>query len=116
MSRALVFPGQGSQAVGMGRELADAFPVARHTFEEVDEALKQKLSKLMREGPEQDITLTENAQPALMAVSVATVRVLEAASGKPFGALAGFVAGHSLGEYSALRLPGRLTSPMRRGC
>lgn len=108
MSRALVFPGQGSQAVGMGSELADAFPAARHVFEEVDEALKQKLSKLMREGPESDITLTENAQPALMAVSVATVRVLEELSGRKLSALGAYVAGHSLGEYSALAAAGAL--------
>jgi [acyl-carrier-protein] S-malonyltransferase len=102
MSKAFVFPGQGSQAVGMGRELADAFVVARQTFEEVDEALQQNLSRLMREGPEAELTLTENAQPALMAVSVATVRVLEEQGGKPLPAMAAYVAGHSLGEYSAL--------------
>ena len=82
MSRAFTFPGQGSQAVGMGRELAEAFPAARQLFEEIDEALKQKLSLLMREGPESDLTLTENAQPALMAVSLATVRVIESESGR----------------------------------
>src|SRR5262245_33604373 len=108
MTRALVFPGQGSQAGGMGGELADAFAVDRETFEEVDEALKQKLSKLMREGPEQDLTLTENAQPALMAVSMATVRVLAEMSGKRVADIAGFVAGHSLGEYSALAAAGAL--------
>jgi [acyl-carrier-protein] S-malonyltransferase len=102
MSRAFVFPGQGSQAVGMGRELGDAFVAARRTFEEVDEALKLNLSRLMREGPEADLTLTENAQPALMAVSVATVRVLEEQAGKTLPAMAALVAGHSLGEYSAL--------------
>ena len=78
MTLAFIFPGQGSQAVGMGAELADAFASARAVFEEVDEALKQKLSKLMREGPEGDLTLTENAQPALMAVSLAVMRTLEA--------------------------------------
>jgi [acyl-carrier-protein] S-malonyltransferase len=101
MSLAFTFPGQGSQAVGMGAELADAFACARDVFEEVDEALGQKLSKLMREGPIEDLTLTENAQPALMAVSVAVMRTLE----REFGvdvARAAFVAGHSLGEYSAL--------------
>lgn len=102
MARAFVFPGQGSQAVGMGQELAEAFPVAREVFEEVDEALKQNLSKLMAEGPEGDLTLTENAQPALMAVSLAAMRVLESESGKSLSDMASLVAGHSLGEYSAL--------------
>jgi len=102
MTRALVFPGQGSQAVGMGRELAEAFAAARHTLEEVDEALKQKLSKLMFDGPESDLILTENAQPALMAVSLAVVRVLEREGGLDLRRHAAFVAGHSLGEYSAL--------------
>jgi [acyl-carrier-protein] S-malonyltransferase len=109
MSRAFVFPGQGSQAVGMGVDLAAAFPVAREIFQEVDEALKQNLSKLMREGPEADLTLTENAQPALMAVSVAAVRVLEKEGGKSLPDMAGFVAGHSLGEYSALAAAGALS-------
>lgn len=108
MSRAFVFPGQGSQAVGMGVDLAAAFPVAREVFQEVDEALKQGLSKLMREGPEGDLTLTENAQPALMAVSVAAVRVLEKEGGKSLPQMAAFVAGHSLGEYSALAAAGAL--------
>jgi [acyl-carrier-protein] S-malonyltransferase len=101
MSLAFTFPGQGSQAVGMGADLADAFACAREVFEEVDEALSQALSKLMREGPIEDLTLTENAQPALMAVSVAAMRVLE----REFGidvTRAAFVAGHSLGEYAAL--------------
>ena len=102
MARALVFPGQGSQAVGMGQALAEAFAAARLVFEEVDEALKQKLSKLMFEGPEADLTLTENAQPALMAVSVAVLRVLESEGKLELGKAAKFVAGHSLGEYSAL--------------
>ena len=106
MSRAFVFPGQGSQAVGMGRELAEAFPVARQVFEEIDEALKQKLSKLMFEGPEADLTLTENAQPALMAVSVAVVRTLESEGKFRLADKAAFVAGHSLGEYSALAAAG----------
>ncbi len=100
--RAFVFPGQGSQAVGMGRELAEAFPAARLVFEEVDDALSQKLSKLMAEGPESDLTLTENAQPALMAVSLAVVRVLEQEGGFALADRADYVAGHSLGEYSAL--------------
>ncbi|MCM8733387.1 ACP S-malonyltransferase [Azospirillum sp. A1-3] len=102
MTRAFVFPGQGSQAVGMGRELAEAFEVARHTFEEVDDALNQRLSRLMVEGPEADLTLTENAQPALMAVSVAVMRVLASEGGVDLPKHATFVAGHSLGEYSAL--------------
>jgi [acyl-carrier-protein] S-malonyltransferase len=102
MKRALVFPGQGSQAVGMGRELRDAFVVARETFEEIDEALRQNLSRLMFEGPEGDLTLTENAQPALMAVSLATLRVLEKDGGLDMRRHVAFVAGHSLGEYSAL--------------
>lgn len=102
MSRAFVFPGQGSQAVGMGVELAQAFPAARAVFEEVDDALSQKLSTLMAEGPEDELRLTENAQPALMAVSMAVVRVLEAEAGVELSEAAAFVAGHSLGEYSAL--------------
>jgi [acyl-carrier-protein] S-malonyltransferase len=101
MSLAFLFPGQGSQAVGMGAALAEAFPSARQVFEEVDDALGQKLSKLMREGPDADLTLTENAQPALMAVSLAVVRVLKAEFGVDISRAA-FVAGHSLGEYSAL--------------
>ena len=108
MSRALVFPGQGSQAIGMGGDLAGAFATARDVFGEVDEALKQGLSKLMREGPESDLVLTENAQPALMAVSIAVIRVLERDGGKPLTALASHVAGHSLGEYSALAAAGAL--------
>jgi [acyl-carrier-protein] S-malonyltransferase len=102
MSLAFIFPGQGSQAVGMGKALADAQPAARAVFAEVDEALGQALSKLMWEGPEADLTLTENAQPALMAVSLAVVRVLEAEYGIKLKDVAKFVAGHSLGEYSAL--------------
>ena len=108
MSRAFVFPGQGSQAVGMGADLAKAFTTARDVFQEVDEALKQNLSKLMWEGPESDIVLTENAQPALMAVSMAVARVLEKDGGKPLTGLATHVAGHSLGEYSALAAVGAL--------
>jgi len=100
--RAYVFPGQGSQAVGMGKELAEAFPIARQTFEEVDDALSQKLSQIMWQGPESDLTLTENAQPALMAVSMAVVRVLQKEGGINLATDARFVAGHSLGEYSAL--------------
>jgi [acyl-carrier-protein] S-malonyltransferase len=106
MARALVFPGQGSQAVGMGRELAEAFPSAREVFEEVDEALKQRLSRLMFEGPESELVLTENAQPALMAVSLAVLRVLEREAGFDVSRQCRFVAGHSLGEYSALAAAG----------
>jgi [acyl-carrier-protein] S-malonyltransferase len=102
MTRAFVFPGQGSQAVGMGRELAAAFGAARLLFEEVDEALSQRLSKLMFDGPESELTLTENAQPALLAVSVAVLRVLEREGGFAPARQLAFVAGHSLGEYSAL--------------
>jgi [acyl-carrier-protein] S-malonyltransferase len=102
MARALLFPGQGSQAVGMGRALAEAFPTAREVLEEVDDALGQRLSRLMAEGPESELTLTENAQPALMAVSLAVVRVLEREGGFKIADKAACVAGHSLGEYSAL--------------
>ena len=101
MTLALLFPGQGSQSVGMGVALADAFTSAREVYAEVDEALGQKLSVLMREGPEDQLTLTENAQPALMAVSLAAVRVLKVEFGVDV-TRAAFVAGHSLGEYSAL--------------
>src|SRR5512145_2596602 len=100
--RAFVFPGQGSQKVGMGKELADASAVAREVFEEVDEALSQKLSALMFDGPEDQLTLTENAQPAIMANAIATLRVLEKEGGVTLAATANYVAGHSLGEYSAL--------------
>ena len=108
MSRAFVFPGQGSQAVGMGSDLAKAFATARDVFQEVDEALKQNLSKLMWEGPESDLVLTENAQPALMAVSMAIARILEKDGGKSLTGLASHVSGHSLGEYSALAAAGAL--------
>lgn len=106
MSRAFVFPGQGSQAVGMGKDLADAFPAAREVFQEVDEALKQNLTKLMFEGPEDELTLTENAQPALMTVSMAAMAVLKVEGGIDLAKVASFVAGHSLGEYSALAAAG----------
>ena len=99
---AFIFPGQGSQAVGMGRDLAAAFAPARQVFEEVDDVLKQKLSKLMFEGPSEELTLTENAQPALMAVSLAVLRVLQAEGGISLKDTAALVAGHSLGEYAAL--------------
>ena len=106
MSMAFVFPGQGSQEVGMGKALADAFPSAREVFQEVDEALGQNLSKLMFEGPDDELRLTENAQPALMAVSMAVMRILEAEGGFSLADKAAFVAGHSLGEYSALAAAG----------
>jgi [acyl-carrier-protein] S-malonyltransferase len=108
MTRAFVFPGQGSQAVGMGRELADAFATARYTFEEVDDALGQHLSRVIFEGPESDLTLTANAQPALMTVSMAAVRVLEEQGGARLADLGAYVAGHSLGEYTALAATGAL--------
>ena len=106
MTIAFVFPGQGSQAVGMGKALAASFAAAHAVFEEVDAALGQKLSNLMWEGPEVELTLTENAQPALMAVSMAVIRVLEAEHGITVANTAQFVAGHSLGEYSALAAVG----------
>ena len=106
MANAFVFPGQGSQEVGMGQALADAFPVARAVFDEVDDALGEKLSALMRDGPKDELTLTQNAQPALMAVSMAVVRVLESERGITVKDHAKFVAGHSLGEYSALAAAG----------
>ena len=99
---AFIFPGQGSQAVGMGRDLAAAFGAAREVFEEVDEVLKQKLSKIMFEGPLEELTLTENTQPALMATSLAVLRVLQVEGGIALKDKAAVVAGHSLGEYSAL--------------
>lgn len=108
MKRAFVFPGQGSQFPGMGKDLAEAFPVARLTFEEVDEALKQNLSKLIFEGPEGDLNLTENTQPALMAVSMAIVNILTREAKIRLDAACSFVAGHSLGEYSALTAAGAL--------
>ena len=109
MAIAFVFPGQGSQAVGMGAELAKTHAAARDVFAEVDEALGQRLSALMFEGPLEALTLTENAQPALMAVSLAVMRVLEREKGFSLGAKVKYVAGHSLGEYSALAAAGALT-------
>jgi [acyl-carrier-protein] S-malonyltransferase len=108
MTTAFVFPGQGSQAVGMGKDLAEALPEARAVFEEVDDALGLKLSAIMWEGPADVLTLTENAQPALMAVSVAVARVI-ANGGFALSDKVAFVAGHSLGEYSALTATGALT-------
>jgi len=110
MSLAFVFPGQGSQAVGMGQDLAAAFAVARQVFEEVDDALGERLSRVIREGPIEELTLTQNAQPALMAVSVAVARTLAREFAIPVDRAA-FVAGHSLGEYSALCAAGALTLP-----
>jgi [acyl-carrier-protein] S-malonyltransferase len=109
MAIAFVFPGQGSQAVGMGKSLADSFASAKAVFDEVDAALGQKLSDLMWNGPEDELTLTENAQPALMAVSLAAMRVLEVEHGMTVANTAKCVAGHSLGEYSALAAAGTFT-------
>jgi [acyl-carrier-protein] S-malonyltransferase len=109
MSLAFVFPGQGSQAVGMGKALADAFPAARQVFDEVDAALGEPLSKTMWEGPAETLTLTENTQPALLAHSLAVMRVLENEAGVDLKRDAAFVAGHSLGEYSALAAAGAFT-------
>ena len=109
MTVAFVFPGQGSQAVGMGKALAETFAPARRVFEEVDAALGEKLSETTWNGPAEALTLTENAQPALMAVSLAALRVLEAEAGVDLGRDAAFVAGHSLGEYSALAAAQSLT-------
>jgi [acyl-carrier-protein] S-malonyltransferase len=109
MSLAFIFPGQGSQAVGMGKALADAFEAARLVFEEVDAALGETLTRVIWEGPAQTLMLTENAQPALMAVSLAAMRVLETEAGVDLARDAQFVAGHSLGEYSALAAAGALS-------
>src|SRR5579871_1067167 len=106
MSRAFIFPGQGSQSVGMGRMLAESFLAAREVFEEVDDTLEQKLSRLMWEGPDADLMLTENAQPAIMAASIAVIRVLEREASLDLARHARLVAGHSLGEYSALAATG----------
>jgi len=114
MKRAFVFPGQGSQFPGMGKELAEASPIARQLFEEIDDALSQHLSRLMFEGPESDLMLTENAQPALLAASLAVIRVLEAEAGYDIAQAsngAAYVAGHSLGEYSALAAARALSVP-----
>lgn len=108
MSRAFVFPGQGSQEVGMGLALSEAFPAAKLVFEEVDDALEKRLSRIMFEGPIEELTLTENTQPALMAMSMAVIRVLEEEGGIKVSEAASFVAGHSLGEYSALAAAGAI--------
>src|ERR1700692_4078293 len=109
MTAAFTFPGQGSQAVGMGKALAEAFPAARAVFEEVDAALGEKLTAIIWDGPAETLQLTENAQPALMAVSLATLRVLEAEAGFSVGRDAAFVAGHSRGRYAALAPAGSLS-------
>lgn len=111
MTIAFVFPGQGSQAVGMGEAFLAAFPVARETLEEVDDALGQNLSRMIRQGPEEDLRLTENAQPALMAVSIAVLRVLARETGFDMAGRVSHVAGHSLGEYSALAAAGSFSLP-----
>jgi [acyl-carrier-protein] S-malonyltransferase len=108
MTIAFTFPGQGSQFIGMGRELTQAFPSARHVFEEIDEALGEKLSKIILEGPVETLTLTQNTQPALMAVSLAVTRALDVEFGVRISEKVEFVAGHSLGEYSALAAAGAL--------
>lgn len=109
MTAAFTFPGQGSQAVGMGKALADAFPAARAVFDEVDAALSEKLTTIMWDGPSERLQLTENAQPALMAVSIAALRVLEGEAGVSVARDSAYVAGHSLGEYSALAAAGSLS-------
>ena len=108
MTRAFLFPGQGSQFPGMGKDLADAFPEAKHVFQEVDDALGQNLSKIMFEGPDSELNLTENTQPALMAVSMAVMRVLTGQGKLDLKQAISYVAGHSLGEYSALTAAGAL--------
>ena len=108
MSRAFVFPGQGSQEVGMGKELATAFPAAKQVVEEGDDSLNQNLSNIIFNGPDEELILTSNAQPALMAVSMAVIRVLEEEVGIVVSEKVRFVAGHSLGEYSALTAAGSL--------
>jgi [acyl-carrier-protein] S-malonyltransferase len=110
MKRAFVFPGQGSQAPGMGQALAAAFPAARHLFDEIDDAVSMHLSRLMFDGPERELMLTENTQPALLAASLAVVRVLQSEAGFDIGREAAYVAGHSLGEYSALAAAGSLSA------
>src|SRR5215212_3694558 len=108
MARVAVFPGQGAQQPGMGKALHDAFPEARAVFDEVDDALGERLSALVFEGPAERLTLTATAQPALMATSLAALRAVEAVSGRRLPQIASFVAGHSLGEYSALAAAGAI--------
>src|SRR5271170_1948604 len=109
MKKALLFPGQGSQNIGMGKELAERFAAAREVFEEVDAALGEKLSAIIFGGPQEALTLTENAQPAIMATSMAALRVLEKETGFVVARQSAFVAGHSLGEYTALCAAGALS-------
>jgi [acyl-carrier-protein] S-malonyltransferase len=112
MTRAFIFPGQGSQSPGMGKDLAEAFTDAKHVFQEVDDALSQNLSKMIFEGPDTELNLTENTQPALMAVSMAVMRVLTLQGGMDLSKVASYVAGHSLGEYAALTAAGSLEIPV----
>jgi len=112
MSRAFIFPGQGSQFIGMGKDLAESFSEARETFQQVDDALSQNLTKMMFEGAESDLNLTENTQPALMAVSMAVVNVLKRQGGIRFDTACAFMAGHSLGEYAALTAAGSIDLPV----
>lgn len=109
MKKAFIFPGQGSQFIGMGKDVAEAFPAARLVFEEVDDALGQHLSRIIFEGPNEALTLTENTQPALMAVSMAVVRAIESEGGKPLTQHCAYIAGHSLGEYTSLAAAGALS-------
>ena len=111
MTAAFVFPGQGSQFIGMGKDLNEAFPDAREVFQEVDDALSQNLSALMFDGDEADLNLTENTQPALMAVSMAVVNVLKKQGGIALEDTCAYVAGHSLGEYAALTAAGTIALP-----
>lgn len=112
MSRAFIFPGQGSQFIGMGKDLAESFAEARETFQQVDDALSQNLTKMMFEGAESDLNLTENTQPALMAVSMAVVNILKRQGGIRFDTACSFMAGHSLGEYAALTAAGSIDLPV----
>lgn len=112
MTRAFIFPGQGSQFIGMGKDLAESFAEARETFQQVDDALSQNLTKMMFEGAESDLNLTENTQPALMAVSMAVVNVLKRQGGIRFDKACAFMAGHSLGEYAALTAAGSIDLPV----
>src|SRR5205823_12913028 len=111
MTRAFIFPGQGSQAVGMGKGLGESFAAAREVFEEVDDALGERLSRLMWEGPEGELTLTENAQPAIMAASMAVIRIVQREGGLELTRHARLVSGHSLGEYTALCAAGAFSLP-----